>query len=88
MQYIKDKFNIVTAFFAIYLSKTVVFSPTYQDSIILLGLFSLLGFSLYLKSREPKEVNIQIKKDVQMLKDELGKVKLDKAVGPKKPFKF
>lgn len=82
-------YNFILAFFSIYLGKVLVFSPSYQDSIILLGLFSLFGYMSLLKSREPKEVNAQLKKDVIDIKQAISVLNLDKTVGnQKKPFKF
>lgn len=66
----------------------IVFTPTYADSIILLGLFALLGFLKHLKAKEPKEVNIAIKKEVADLKAKVDSLKLDKSLGAKKQFKF
>lgn len=82
-------YNFVLAFFSVYLGKVLVFSPTYQDSIILLGIFSLFGYMTLLKSREPKEANAQLKKDVNDIKQAIGVLNLDKSIGnQKKPFKF
>jgi hypothetical protein len=82
-------YNFILAFFSVYLAKVLAFSATYQDSIILLGLFSLVGYMSLLKSREPKEVNAQLKKDIADLKQAISVLNLDKTVGnQKKPFKF
>lgn len=80
--------NFILLFFSIYLGKVLVFSASYQDSIILLGLFTLVGYMFLLKSREPKEINSQIKKDVEAIKQQISVLNLDKTISNKKQFKF
>lgn len=74
-----------------YLGKTLLISANYSDSIIISALCGLYGFSLYLKSREPKvSIDQETRRELAIMKDTLSKLNLGSGMssGKKKGFRF
>ncbi len=73
------------AFFA-YSVKLLIIEASYADGLVMSCLAALYGYKLRLQSIEPKEVNSDIKKEFQEIKNAMSKIELAKLGKTKKYY--
>jgi len=73
------KINFALLAFLCFTTKILAFSATIPDSIILLGLGTLYGYSQYLKRFQPYKLEDAVMKDLLEMKAALSKLNMIKA---------
>jgi hypothetical protein len=87
MKYI-DKY-IITFFILSYVTKMIIFSASIADALVTLCLTSLHGYKLYLDSKVKPDVTVELKQEVQQLKNSFDRVKLNVGIkDDRNTFKF
>ena len=82
------KINYSLLVFLMYSSKLVALGAGYPDAIIVLGLAALYGYSMFLSSREPDQIQYDraLKTELDNIKANVNALKLEKSI--KKPIKW
>jgi hypothetical protein len=62
-------------------ARIVVFGAGIGDALAVAALAGLYGFSLYLESQKVEPINEEVKRDLQILRDQVNTLKVAKAMG-------
>lgn len=76
------KANLPLIAFCAFLTKMLIFSPTYADGLIMGCLSAVLVYKMKYKLQEPQDINDKYKQEIQELKNAVSKVNMGTAVQP------
>jgi len=71
--------NFALVAFSFFMTKVLIFNPSIADSIILLGLGALYGYSQYIKRFTPYRLDDAVMKDLAEVKSALTKINMIRA---------
>lgn len=79
--------NVALLGFSVYLVKLLIITPSIAEASIMAVVTGLYGYSMYMKSREPKSLNQTVIEDLENIKAAVNALKLEKSLN-KKPAKY
>jgi len=80
--------NYALIVFLIFVCKMIILTPSFADSIIVLVLASLYGYTQYLKQFQPYNLDKEVAKDLMEVKSALSKMNLIQATNKLKDKKY